>query len=953
MCAKHITYIPFTENLLDAVLQGESSRRENALYIFPTEASRQAGIRAYQPKWMFENNRFLTMEELKQHLFVTERPVLKEERRTLAFYAALSPADKRFFKINNYFQSIEAAQNFFDLWEEFNEEMIPRDLYGDRLENSGAELLPWQKDMWDRFVGIKSAYSDYIRTKGYDDVIFTRQPQRMNMTGIADFACVHFVNQFYFTRLEKQIIDTLEREGKDVWLYYGLPRELVDEEHLTIAPFSLKELGPGRTQRIDIVECKSDFSMLRAMIGAVDRLQIRHVVNFSELRNPHARLLSPQRFNVGGSAPFTETSLYRFFQAAYSLLEALVFEPERSKLLLPLNAVLDALLNDAFAAALFADSPDAHAVVPDYIYGLLDYDYRFVDLDGDLFSSVRSGDGVGHLRRLLVFVERLLDINSISDVVNFIDSSAGVNVDDVLTEDEKKLCDAREAFYRALADFYSLENMGLVDDWSAMFENPRLAPAARTAAGILRLFLDYLKPRSIRFHLAPTETPRVDFTSLQNTRNLNYQKVIIANVVEKEIPHARQTPFLFTERQRKALGLKIYDDVKLREKYYLHRLVLTTPHVVLLTQKNIEQNIDVSSFVEEIRLYAAAPQMNDVVYRVEDYADAYAQFLNSCSEYRVDTKRATVADFYMIETDRERDFSDAQLNLSYYSLSGMLSNAFTFYIKTITRLQEKTKEADADFSAKLIGNILHDGLNAVWRDILQQQGLPPVQIDFSAISDELIARALNRTPAGDRFYYAMPHNYADIYFREILLPRAAAGVRRFFSYLDRIGVSNKPLNIYPEKDEPMLRDAYMPFFTLDNLKVNIGGRADLRIEAADAAQFLIFDYKTGGMKKEQLILYELYYYRLEKTAAPASVQSYFYQILDAEGKELGEYGRRLKKEELIDQFTDQVKGAVRELLQTGFKLPKQKAALADMQEITRADLYSSKYLPQINQRGLM
>ena len=153
----------------------------------------------------------------------------------------------------------------------------------------------------------------------------------------------------------------------------------------------------------------------------------------------------------------------------------------------------------------------------------------------------------------------------------------------------------------------------------------------------------------------------------------------------------------------------------------------------------------------------------------------------------------------------------------------------------------------------------------------------------------------------------------------------------------------------------MLRDAYIPFFKLENydFSVNVGGRADLRIEAADASQFYIFDYKTGGMNKEQLILYELYYYLLEKTATPAQVFSCFYQILDAEGKELSEYSSRLSKQEMIDQFAEQVRASIREMLQTGFTLPTHKTALTDMQEITRADLYRSKYLPLVNQSGLM
>ena len=548
-----------------------------------------------------------------------------------------------------------------------------------------------------------------------------------------------------------------------------------------------------------------------------------------------------------------------------------------------------------------------------------------------------------------------MTLNSIDALVAAVDSTKGLMIDDMLTEAEKSLANTREAFYRALADFRSLHFSGVIDDWDALFENRRLAPQAQNAAGVLRLFLDYLKPRAVRYNLAAVETPRADFSSLQDTRNLAYKNVVVVNVVEKEIPHARQTPFLFSERQRKALGLKIYDDVKLREKYYLFRLVLTSPRVTLLTQKNIEQNIDVSSFVEEIRLYAPPEKLHETKFQQEDYAGVYDQLLQPRRDYLVDESSITKAGFYRLKLHAPHDFPQKSINLSYYALASLLDNPFAFYIQNIVRLQEKPKKAENDLSNKLIGNIVHEALNVIWRDLLEQQPLPPFRIDFKSIPREIIDKALQKTLHTDRFYYAMPHNFSDIYFLEIMLPRIGQGIRRFFDYLDRIGLSGKLLDIYPEKDEPLLRQAYIPFIKSDKIdfSINIGGRADLRIEAPENERFYIFDYKTGGQKKEQLILYELYYYLIEGNAPPERVYSYFYHILDAEGKELREFSRKGAKEEMIEQFSDRVRTAVRELWLSGFCLPEQKNKLQAMQDITRADLYRAKYLPLKNRQGIL
>jgi len=954
MGARQVKYIPFTSNMISAVFSADRGETESAVYVFPTEAAKRAAVREYQNRWAFEAIQFLTMEELKQQLFAGERPLLREEKRTLAFFASLTAKDRQFFKISNYFQSIEPAHDFFDLWEEFNEELVAADSVVERLEAAGYELLNWQHEMWKRLRRIKDNYQRFIEDKGFDDILFAGRPEKMSLTLLHEFSTVYFVNQFYYTNLEKKIIEQLEQAGKKVILYYQLPQELVNEDNLSIRPFTFADLGPGVTQSLHIVECRSEFAMLRAMIKAIDAGKARQVINFSERANPRSRLLAQARFNVGGSAPLSSSSIYKFLASLHTIIENIVYEPTRKKLLVPLPAMLNAFLDVNFATALMPELDLDDKEIAHSFYELMDRDYRFADLDGDFIAVMRRNKAAPALQTMLAFLNKVLTITSIDDLVDLIDAPGGIVVNHILSEKEIRFSNVRETFYRALSDFDSLGRLNFVEHWADIFENRR-APQTCTAAGLLRLFLDYLKPRYYRLNTRAPETPRVEFTSLQDTRNLALQKVIVFNVVEREIPHARQTPFLFTDRQRKALGLKIYEDVRLREKYYLHRLVLTTPQVTLLTQKNIEENIDVSSFIEEIRLRLSSGMLQESVVDYEDYRGAYEQVLQRRQDYRVDPRRALVLDFYLMPLDKTRDFPDHSLDLTFYALANLLNNSFVFYIKNMIRLQEKTKCVDADFTAKLIGNIVHEGLNNVWRDYLPEQGTPPHRLIFKEIPESLIVAALRKTLATDRFYFSLPHNYADIYFREIMLPRIVDGIKRFFVYLDRIGLESKAVHIYPEKDEPMLRQAYIPFIKSEKIDftVNIGGRADLRIEADDASQYCIFDYKTGGSKKEQLMLYELYYYLIENLAPPERVFSYFYQILDAEGKELREFSSRSSKAEQIEQFTENVKNAVRDLWRNGFALPEQKTALEDMKDISRADLFQSAYKPYVNSRGLL
>lgn len=936
-------FIPFSRTIISELLQGAESN--NALYIFPTEAGKRAAIREFQNKWSFQNIQFLTMEELKDSLFLTDKPLLKEEKRTLAFYAALLAQDKSFFKVGNYFQSIELAHNFFDLWEEFNEELLPETLDHERLQHWDAELLSWQNLTFERLNSIRTNYRHFIEQRDFDDVIFSYQLKNLDVSLFDSFQSVHFVNQFYYTHLEREIIDRFCEQDKTVTLYYQLDENLVDKETLNIHDFTLKALGPGRNEHIDIVECSNEFNMLRGLVQQVHTQNVRHVVNFSATHDPYARYLSPARFNLGRTQNLASTSVFQFFQQCHVLLSSLIFEPERGMHLLPIQALYDVFLETTIADYF---CPAGHEKVVDALAYLMSQDDKFIDLDGDFFISHKRAKS-DELVALIKFIKKLKSINSISAFINFIDVDSGIRINDILTETEKTTTNIRETFYRALADFNAIEKIGIIEDWQSLFTNHRLPAGVQTSAGIFQLFLDYLKSRSIRINTAPVDQPRVEFIDLQDSRNLSYTNVAVMNVVEKEIPHPRQTPFLFTEKQRQALGLKTYEDIKLREKYYFLRLVLTTPRVSILTQKNIEQNIDVSSFVEEIRLFYQRDKTSLQKINTDEYRPVFDIILSPNKNYSAPTRRMLDENFYRFDFELGRDFPQRVLNLSYYLLSSLLSNAFTFYIKKVARIDERPKESNMEYSPMLIGNIAHECLNQLWRDILDEHILSP-SINFAEISPELVKKTLRSILKRDRFYYASPHNHAQVYFEEILMPRIERGIQQFFILLDRLGLSNKPLDILPEQEGLMMREEYIPYIVSENVDftINIGGRADLRIEAKDKSFNYIFDYKTGGSNREQLILYELYYYLKEQPELIDQVFSFFYHVLDGEGKELRDFSSRTPKAMVIEKFQAEVREQMNAIWKTGFGLPEKKAKLDDMVDMSRSDLYTTVFKPSHN-----
>ena len=407
---------------------------------------------------------------------------------------------------------------------------------------------------------------------------------------------------------------------------------------------------------------------------------------------------------------------------------------------------------------------------------------------------------------------------------------------------------------------------------------------------------------------------------------------------------------MFTEKQRQLLGLKTYEDVRRREKYYFFRLLLNSSVVTLFTQKNIEHNVEASSFLEEIKLFFPSDRIKIVETDTVSYGAIYQEFFKSNKTFHVDKEKAKNPAFYQLPLEKEIDFVNGQLELTYYSLKDLQSNPFVYFIHHIAKIDERICTVPMDFTHKLIGIIAHDIISETWSILDQESAGPLFGYDFSAIDSKIIEKA-SRNILGKRedYYYRTPHNFTYVYFDQIVLPTISQGVSSFFTFLKEIDLSDKPILVIPEREYATREErAYKSLLTNKEnpLELNIGirGRADLRIEVSDERRYLVFDYKTGGYSKEQLILYELFYYVLENPLVAEDVSSYFYQIFKMEKKELRDYyayGRKksLTKIEILDEFKQTVVEALESLHKDGFTLPENKTHLKYLPEITRKDLF--------------
>ncbi len=900
----HFRYLAFQEPLLSP----DEWTERDALLIFPTEASRGAARRLLQNSWSLSSLRLVTMEEFKELLFPAPSPLLKEEKRTLAFYACLDDEAREFFRIYSYFQSIELANQFFTLWDECCEAGAGLDSAAAILSSAGAELLPWQEKTLGQLLRIRENYFRWISDRGFSDRIFIRHEEHPDFSFCESFSEIVLVNPYHLTPLEKGIIRLLQVMDREVSLFCQMTRSLMDEENLEPRPFTARELGHNRSGHITVWECRNEFALYAQFLQVADEHHLRHAVDAALQPAVFHHFLSPARFRLSPSVAMSETSIYHFIATLGDLLESLFWDAQASRLLLPLPSLLAALQRAEFYHPLLAAESWTHCLCQQeqaitLLHKLQNQNYLYLDLEGLFFQTHHREPFAPLLAPVLALISRFLDIQNLSGFSRLIDEADGVPIRRILSANESQFSNLLEVFYQSLADFTAIEELGIVESWRSFFPGDGQAAAVR---GIIRLFLEYIKSKRVRFEWNVDRQEQIEFVSFSDTRNLAFERLALLQVTEGQLPRARFVPWLFNEQQRKLLGLDTWDDLRLWEKYSFFRLALSAEELHIFTIKNIEKNIEPSSFVEE--LIMALPEAAERRELADiDYRDFLRRFLKSGPDLLPPLAVRERRDFFVLPFEPAVDFPEGEWRLSFSAYKQLLDNPFAYGLRTIAGVPEWEKEWKLAINPKLLGVIAQKIFDLCWSHFLDD-ALP--FSSFARIYENYGARALATLFSENAdTYYKLPKNHELVYFHEFTLPIIRSSCQFFFLQLHQVfHLDRAAVRVFPEteftsaaeKTPKLYLSAAESGLPLDVL---LQGRADLRIETGDPAEAFIVDYKTGReVHEEQLWFYELFYYLIEDPSMTARVRSCFYRVMDERFDKLDKSLKKRSKEEFLAQF---------------------------------------------------
>ena len=140
-----------------AEYSGKNNQKKDYLYIF--NDNRMKSIFSKKMRWNFFNEQptLLTFNELKEQIFYTNKIVLKEAKRILAFYTSIPKDIKEELGIKSYYDIIDFANDFFEYYRELNINEV------EKVEN----IQSWQEKYFLHFEKIKDSFDKLLEKYNY------------------------------------------------------------------------------------------------------------------------------------------------------------------------------------------------------------------------------------------------------------------------------------------------------------------------------------------------------------------------------------------------------------------------------------------------------------------------------------------------------------------------------------------------------------------------------------------------------------------------------------------------------------------------------------------------------------------------------------------------------------------------------------------------------------------
>ena len=844
---------------LKNILFKEFEKNENTLFVFENSASFFEIKREFlqneemqQKLGIFQNFKMMNSYDFYENVFVTDKIVVKEEKQVVMFYNALTEKLKKDMKVNNYYDIIDVAYNYYNLFAELQEYKID-------LEK--IELEKWQVETFRTLVEIDNEMKKVVQQKGLILPYMLRNVENISDNFLNKFSKICFVNKVKITPFEKDLIGEIENRGINVENILQLSENDFNEEKLKIKDsFSLPEKNEFLEKfgtNIEIFEYENKFSQVLGLVKKLDESEndekIENRVNYKiydlqdngEDGKKDYQLLRQEKISSNLELTMKKTKIYKILELICNILENVKivekklednekFENIEKKDEKDFGNDLRIRMKDLYSGFKSDDFLRIFGLKKSYDFFMefVEQDYRYMSKN-EIFRILENQNGK--------FSRKPKDVEA-AGIINFIDEIEKIFEYQTLGEYENYLekifersgemdKNVRDKYFEALSEMVVLEDFSFDNLWKGFFNENGIS------ASLLKLFLKYLDKKAISLNLEETDeqdsenVSRYSINSFSAISETQKENLIFLNI-QDTFPKININNYLFTKIQRAKMGLPVSDDEKQIEIFKFYQNILGAKNVYLSYVKNLDENIDSAGVVEEIKLkYAIEAQKNKIDENDE---------LNFIKKYFLENVEKSwesreIGKFIPSKLKKDLDKIKAEkVSLGYYSFEEMQNFEYGYYLKKMIGNTEVEKIEDK-VDNLMFGNIIH----GLYEKIVMENKEVLEKGKF-IINNEEIRKTLKSIL--NSFEYKIPKEYLEFY-KKVSFEEIVKSVEKILTKLMKTLENEEEIEIYSEERIKLKSEKEI----YENIFIN--GMIDLHIKLKNKE--ILYDYKSGILKNKK------------------------------------------------------------------------------------------------------
>lgn len=800
-----------------AEYSGKNNQKKDYLYIF--NDNRMKSIFSKKMRWNFFNAQptLLTFNELKEQIFYTDKVILKEAKRILAFYTSIPKDIKEELGIKSYYDVIDFANDFFEYYREIKINKV------EKVEN----VQNWQERYFLHFEKIKESFDKLLEKYNYIPSDWIEDLKYYKKDFFDRFSKIIFVDIVEFEKVYRDIIKELGEE-KEVEIALQMEKGSFDEENLKFKETILPETSPSS---IFIYQSKDELEESMSLIYLLKEKAKKGEFYSPAPENNEFFNLFPFYFGKSQAVTMNDTKLYAFLNVQLNLLLNMEEKLGETYNLLEFEKAFE---NRAFKEYYSLNEDDIRLIKK-----ISSNFYQYISLDILHSNEVQYliGEDIGFTKKLeKIFKDfsGILRLKSVDELYNYFKNE--ISLEKFI---QKEYGDVFEKFFEIFGIMKENENMSIHKSFKSYFDG-------NLGIALLKLTIQYMKDIAVTSN-EKVDSERVIIKNIESALYANETKHLFRDqgrfsktnffidITSDLMPGNIKDNLIFTEKQRKELNLTTKEEKREIKKYRFFQMIFTNRNSVIFTKKNEDKGIDISPFIDELCIKYDL-KINSAPIELNKSIEILKKSIPSSVIGNLEFKKGEFS-------KEESDFKDNRLNIGAYDYDNLVKCPLKFYFQKLAQLiPEKDSEVDylnKQFLGTMVHKILENIVRDIWKDVLSK--------GIYEIDREIIVEAINREIKNNRSKILVQ---MDIYLQEILIPLLSENIEIFFK---KLASKYRNINIRRFQGE---KDAgkNTPFIQ-DKIDVYLRGKADLVIESDIGNE--IIDYKTGGAQEAQLDYYSI------------------------------------------------------------------------------------------------